>query len=190
MKRETSSKTAYGLKRKHICQDLNLGSIMYYPRTCLRTYYKVGDTWHFAASNPDGLILGSSPIKDPPKGGAGSRFKHLYAPGLHRFHDRRRLLSFVVHVIMECGLNKKAYKTLKRLNLVAFTCRFNDLRKMVRRFAGDCNYRHDLLATRPRITARGIPSLTGETKSVESLNGICIPLWLRKMEEIPPYDPW
>lgn len=151
---------------------------MYLPNTWASTYHKVGSQVLHCASLPNGKILGTS-LVDPVYAGSKPKFKYSdnYVD-VNRYRDRISSLSFLVRVIAEYGLNEKAYKTVKRLHLVAFTCPYHHLKRMIRKATRECGYRYDISRNPARIERyKRKPSFTGEMKSIESINGIDIPLW-------------
>jgi hypothetical protein len=172
---------------KRIAKALALDH-MYLPNTWLSTYHKV-DKLHslHCVSLRNGRVLGSNLVTSF-KGGSSPKFKTSdnYVD-VNRYLDRMSSLSFLVRVIDEYGLNEKAYKTVKRLHLVAFTCPYYHLKRMVRKATRECGYRYGKIRNPTRIIrCKRKPSLTGETKSIVNLNGIQIPLWTWKEEEQSP----
>lgn len=152
---------------------------MYLPNTWLSSYHKLKDSQVLhCASLPNGRVLGSNLVSSVY---AEQKPKFKYSDsyiGVNRYLDRISTLSFLTRVIAEYGLTNKAYKTVKRLHLVAFTCPYRHLKRMVRKATRECGYRYDISRNPSRISrCKRKPSLTGETKSVDSLNGIPIPLW-------------
>jgi len=176
---ETVSNTVLDSRRKQFAKATNLG-FLYVPRTTLSTFHKVGEKEYLhTSSTKSGLVVGSSLLFNPEfKIPEKPKFKTLTISGVSHYYRRVQLLQFLSHIIAKNGLCKKSYKTLKRLNLVAFTCHLRHLKKMIRKITGDCNYRYDKLATQPVHVHKGIPpQLLEETKSVKRLNGIHVHCW-------------
>jgi len=174
-----TSKNARELRRKGLAKVLNL-SHLYVPRTYAFTYYKIGEKWHYAAFTSNGNILGANPIKSTPKGGEQTKFKSLdMSSDVTHYAKRVEKLSFLLNVISEHGICKDAYKPLKRLNLVAFTSHYNDFVKLVNLTARKCGYRWSKTRNPvPCAKHKGKhPSFTGETRSIDLLNGHHVRLW-------------
>jgi len=172
-------------KRRILSRMLNL-EFAFLQRTFLTRYYCVDNVWHYVTSGSQGNVLGASPISSPPKGGEHQKFKRFWIDGVNRYECRIKRLQYVLHTIVENGISDDAYKKLKRLHLIAFTCNFTQFTRLSRSIALACckkvTIRNPLV--RPKAAYK-YPSLTGETKSISKLNGIKIHLWIWK-EVLPP----
>lgn len=183
------SNSSYDLRRKNLSKMLNL-DFLFFPKRFTSSYYKRNSLWHHAATHSNGVLINHS-ITSPPKGGEQSKIKRFEIKDVNLYHKRVAKLSWLLHIIVQNGLNKRAIRHLKRLNLVAFTTRYTQFVKIVNLVARTCNFRYDKLATNPRgKPLRGKPSFTGEKKSIKSLNGYQVPLWTYEKVVKPSDDEW
>jgi hypothetical protein len=134
---------------------------------------------------PDGKIVDASPLKPehnvPDKELLKCKFRRTKEP-VKGFDKRVKSLYFLTSHLAEYGMNDRAYKTIKRLCLVAFTCSLFHLKRMIKSIIRKNITRNDgvvKLAAVPEIKSWSNPSFTGEKKSILKLNGIELPLWRR-----------
>jgi len=183
---------------RELVKSLGL-QVMYLPKVCALEYFKVFDQQHYVAYLPDGKIVDSGP-HDPgfkiPDGGLKRKFKTIKEP-LDRFRLRVRALYYLTRTLSEKGISDKAYKTLKRVNLVAFTCKLTHLRKMVNKIVRENNQSLNtfgkVLAAVPEVKSWSNPFFMEETKTILKLNGIKVHLWTRVRKRPEPsrqYEVW
>lgn len=153
----------------------------------------------YIAYLPDGKILDVGPDKygyTPHRKDLSIRkFVRIREP-VKWFRQRVKSLYYLTMNIVEKGLvSNKAYKVLKRLNLVAFTCSRGHLRKMVNSIVRENNKTtKNTLAVVPEVSSWSNPFFTKETKSVNKLNGKRLHLWSRtrvkRVIPSPQDDEW
>lgn len=79
----------------------------------------------------DGRKLSSS--RSRRKTALPDRFYSPDPSGVTHYRERVSKLSYVMHLIASYGLNEKAYKSMNRLSLVAYTTSFRNFQGLVRK---------------------------------------------------------
>jgi len=104
------------------------------------------------------------------------RFPRNYL-GITKIQERVSLLSHLVHTLTRCGIpNRRALKSLRRLSLIWYNTRFDDMRKHVKSLT--LEVRKSVDDTRnPREFHRNLLSFPRFTGEQIHESGIKTPLW-------------
>jgi hypothetical protein len=138
----------------------------------------------YTASGPSGQIYQEGKLRtDLVIGSQRSGFRRLehYIP-IKWYSERVARLSFISHLVAEKGMNKRAYKSFKRLFLVCFTTPIVKLRGLTRKIQRELGHfptklpSRNLPARAHRLQDYPFRLSTKETKTDRNVS-IHVPLW-------------
>lgn len=151
--------------------------------------------WYAVANLSKGQILEVKKLPCEPRRSKPT-LKNVEPSGVDHYRERAAKLSYVLHQVAGCGFSNKAYKSFKRLNLVAFTATYKNFLGLVRQTiarlpttSGETRF-HPVCAKHKLA----YPRFTRETTRVHLKQWtISVPLWEWKSsvkEEEPALSRW
>lgn len=172
----TTGKKAYDKQHRNICEKLRLAEV-HANRVLAQSTRKRADG-KIVTVNYDrqGKAISSTASGNPNLIGR-TRFQNLVIPERDS-RLRVQKMTYLSHVITQCGLREKAVRPLWRLLLVGYKIRISNFKRLVSKVARLCNCRHDF--TRDLgAPAKGLHQIPRFMREAEPLvvKGIYVPRW-------------